>query len=235
MTSMLYGFDSYYLFLVVPALILSLVAQGMVKSSFARYNKIGTRSGYTGETAARRILDNYGLRQVRIEHVVGQLTDHYDPRTQVLRLSDSTFQSGSIAAIGIAAHEAGHAIQHDTGFWPNKVRSTLVPVANIGSQFGPYLAIFGIVLGFSPLVNIGIGLFAGAVAFYLITLPVEFNASHRAIEVLEAQNMLDEEELRGARSVLRAAAMTYIASTLVAFANLLRLILLSRSRNDRRD
>lgn len=233
--NMLYGIDPYYLILVIPALILSLVAQGMVKGTFARYNKIGTRSGYTGETAARRILDLNGLQQVRIEHVAGQLTDHFDPRTQVLRLSDSTYKSASIAAIGVAAHEAGHAIQHDTGFWPNKVRASLVPIANIGSQFGPYMAIFGIILGFSPLTNIGIALFAGAVLFYLITLPVEFDASHRAISVLEEQGMMSEEELRGARSVLRAAAMTYIASTIVAFANLLRLILLSRNRNDRRD
>lgn len=235
MTNMLYGFDSYYLIFVVPALILSLVAQGMVKGAYAKYSKTGTRAGFSGETAARKILDSNGLHHVRIEHVAGHLTDHFDPRTQVLRLSDSTYANGSIAAIGIAAHEAGHAIQHDAGYFPNKIRAALVPVANIGSQFGPYMAIFGIILGFSALTSAGIVLFSGAVLFYLVTLPVEFNASHRAIRILEDQNMLDDEELRGARSVLRAAAMTYIASTLVAFANLLRLILLSRSRNDRRN
>ena len=229
-----YGFDTYYLILVIPALILSMVAQGMVKSAFNRFSKKATRSGYTGSTAARRILDSNNLRQVRVEQVPGQLTDHYDPRSNVLRLSDATFASPSIAAIGVAAHEAGHAIQHAAGFWPNKVRSALVPVANIGSQFGPYLAIFGIILGSSPLTTAGIWLFAGAVLFYLITLPVEFDASSRAIRILEDQGMMTEEELNGARKVLRAAAMTYIASTLVAFANLLRLILLARGRDDRR-
>ncbi len=229
-----YGFDTYYLILVIPALILSMVAQGMVKSAFNKYSQKATRSGYTGNTAARRILDSNNLRQVRVEQVPGQLTDHYDPRTHVLRLSDSTFASPSIAAIGVAAHEAGHAIQHAAGFWPNKVRSALVPVANIGSQFGPYLALFGIILGSSPLTTAGIWLFAGAVLFYLITLPVEFDASHRAIRILEDQGMMTDEELSGAKKVLRAAAMTYIASTLVAFANLLRLVLLARSRDDRR-
>lgn len=232
-TGMLYGFDLYYLILVIPALILSLVAQAMVKSTFNRYNREGTRAGFTGQSAARAILDGNNLQQVQIEHVAGHLTDHYDPRTQVLRLSDATYRSGSIAAIGVAAHEAGHAIQHDAGFWPNKVRSSLVPVANIGSRFGPYLAIFGIILGISPLINIGIILFIGAVLFYLVTLPVEFDASHRAITILEQQAMLSEDELIGAKRVLRAAAMTYVASTIMAFANLLRLILLARGRNDR--
>ncbi len=232
-TSMLYGFDIYYLILVIPALILSLITQGLVKSTFNRYNREGTRAGFTGETAARFILDAHGLQQVRIEHVSGRLTDHFDPRTQILRLSDATYRSGSIAAIGVAAHEAGHAIQHDANFWPNKVRSALVPVANIGSQFGPYMAIFGIILGFSPLINIGIALFFGAVLFYLITLPVEFDASRRAISILEQQAILTDVELTGAKRVLRAAAMTYIASTIMAFANLLRLILLARGRNNR--
>ncbi|MDD2534539.1 MAG: zinc metallopeptidase [Eubacteriales bacterium] len=234
-TSLFYGFDTYYLILVIPAILLSLVASSRVKSTFARYSRESTRAGFTGESAARQILDAQGLQQVRIEHVSGHLTDHYDPRTQILRLSDATYTSRSIAAIGVAAHEAGHAIQHDEGYWPNKVRSALVPVANIGSQFGPYMAIFGIILGFSPLINIGIALFAGAVLFYLITLPVEFDASRRAIVLLEQQQLLDTDELTGAKKVLRAAAMTYIASTIVAFANLLRLILLARGRNDRRN
>lgn len=230
---MLYGFDIYYLILVIPAFILSIVAQGLVKSTFNRYNREGTRAGFTGQSAARAILDSKGLNQVRIERVPGHLTDHFDPRTQILRLSDATFQSGSIAAIGVAAHEAGHAIQHDVGFWPNKFRSALVPVANIGSRFGPYMAIFGIILGISPLINLGIALFLGAVLFYLITLPVEFDASRRAIELLDQQAMLTADELTGAKRVLRAAALTYIASTIMAFANLLRLILLARGRNDR--
>jgi Zn-dependent membrane protease YugP len=229
-----YGLDPYYLMLVIPALLLSLVAQSLVRSTFSRYSERAARTGYTGNTAARRILDSHNLRHVRIETVRGQLTDHFDPRSQVLRLSDSTFASPSIAAIGVAAHEAGHAIQHAEGFWPNKVRAALVPVANIGSQVGPYLAIFGIVLGNSPLTTAGIWLFSGAVLFYLITLPVEFDASHRALRILEEQGMMTEEELTGARKVLRAAALTYVASALMAFANLLRLILLADRRDDRK-
>jgi Zn-dependent membrane protease YugP len=205
----------------------------MVKSTFARYNRIDSRSGYTGERAARRILDQNGLFSVRIEKVAGTLTDHYDPRSNVLRLSDSTFSSTSIAAIGVAAHEAGHAIQHDTGYVPNKLRSALVPIANIGSTAGPYLAMFGLILSMQFLLNIGIILFAFAVLFYVITLPVEFNASHRALTVLEEQAMMTEDEIKGARKVLSAAALTYIASALMAFASMIRLILLSRNRDRR--
>ncbi len=225
--------DPYYLILVLPALLLSLLASAGVKGTFSKYSKLGALSGYTGQTAARRILDENGLMMVQIARVSGQLTDHYDPKTQTLRLSDSTYESSSIAAIGVAAHEAGHAVQHAEGYWPNKVRSVLVPVAQIGSSFGPYMAIFGIFLNFSWLIYAGIILFSGAVLFYLITLPVEFNASHRAIIILGDRNMLTEQELKGAKSVLRAAALTYVASTLVAFASLLRLILLARGRNDR--
>ena len=232
--SLLYGLDIWYLVLIVPALLLSLVAQAGVKGTFSKYSQIPARSGYTGQSAARRILNQYGLAEVRVERTPGQLTDHYDPRSQVLRLSDATCDSPSIAAIGVAAHEAGHAVQHHECYLANKVRSLLVPVAQIGSSFGPYLALFGLFLGFPFLVDIGILLFAGAVAFYLVTLPVEFDASRRAIRVLEDQGMLTDDELAGARKVLRAAAMTYIASTLMAFASLARLILLSRGSNDRR-
>jgi uncharacterized protein len=174
------------------------------------------------------------LNDIRIEQVAGQLTDHYDPRSRTLRLSQSTFSSPSIAAIGVAAHEAGHAVQHAEGYLPNKLRSLLVPVAQIGSSFGPYLVIFGLLLSMTALFNIGIVLYAGAVLFYLITLPVEINASTRAIRVLDEQNLLTDDELGGARKVLRAAAMTYIASALVAFASLLRFLLLARGRNDNR-
>jgi hypothetical protein len=228
------GIDSWYLILVIPALILSLVAQAAVKGTFSKYSKLGARSGYTGQSAARRILNQNGLSHVAIERVTGQLTDHYDPKARVLRLSEATYDSSSIAAIGVAAHEAGHAAQHDEGFWANAVRSALVPVAQIGSSFGPYLAIIGLFAGISFLTGLGIVLFAGAVLFYLVTLPVEFDASRRAIRVLEDQGMLTDQELKGAKSVLRAAAMTYIASALVAFASMLRLILLARGRNDRR-
>jgi uncharacterized protein len=229
-----YGIDIWYLVLVIPAFLLSLIAQAAVKSTFNKYSQIGSKSGYTGQSAARRILDQNGLSHIQIEKVSGQLTDHYDPRAQVLRLSESTFDNASIAAIGVAAHEAGHAVQHDEGYFPNKIRSLLVPIAQIGSSFGPYLAIFGLLLSMTLLFNIGIVLYAGAVLFYIITLPVEFNASSRAIKVLDEQGLLTDEELGGARKVLRAAAMTYIASAVVAFASLLRLLLLARGRNDRR-
>lgn len=231
---MFYGLGAWYLVLVIPALLLSMIAQAAVKGTFSKYSKLGARSGYSGQSAARRILNQYGLSHIQIERTVGQLTDHYDPRSQILRLSESTFDSTSIAAIGVAAHEAGHAVQHDEGYLPNRIRGLLVPVAQIGSSFGPYLALFGIIMSLPLLINAGIFLFAGAVLFYLITLPVEFNASTRAIRVLEEQGLLTEEELNGARKVLRAAAMTYIASTLVAFASLMRLLLLARGRDGRR-
>jgi hypothetical protein len=229
-----FGIDIWYIILVLPAFVLSMIAQAKVKSTFAKYSGLLAQSGYTGHSTARRILDQNGLGQVTIEGVKGQLTDHYDPRGKVLRLSESTYANRSIAAIGVAAHEAGHAIQHADGYWPNKVRTALVPVAQIGSSFGPYMALFGLVLGLPFLVEIGIMLFAAAFLFYLITLPVEFNASSRALRLLEAQGILGDYELKSARKVLNAAAMTYVASTLVAFASLLRLILLSRGRNGRR-
>lgn len=229
-----YGIDPTFLILIVPTLLLSLYAQFRVKSTFARFSKVASRAGYTGERAARQILDSNGLFNVRIERVPGSLTDHFDPRTNVLRLSDATYASNSIAAIGVAAHEAGHALQHEAGYLPNRLRGLLVPVAGIGSQFGPYLALFGLILGMTSLINVGIVLFGFAVAFYVVTLPVEFNASNRAIRVLEEQGIMADEELGGAKSVLRAAAFTYIASALAAFATLLRLILLSRNSRDRR-
>ncbi len=225
-----YGFDIYYLILVIPALLISLYAQAMVKKTFHEFSKTRAVSGMTGYDAAKFIIDEYHLDDVIIERVRGELTDHFDPRSKVLRLSDSTYDSPSIAAIGVAAHEAGHAAQHHEGYLPNKFRGALFPVARIGSQFGPFMAIFGIILSIDPLINVGIVLFFVAVMFYLVTLPVEFNASSRAIRVLEAQTILNREELTGARKVLRAAAFTYVASALMAIANLLRLLLLSNRR-----
>jgi hypothetical protein len=230
----LYGFDSWYLILIIPAFLFSLIAQAGVKSTFNKYSQISARSGHTGQSAARRILGQHGLTGVRVERTPGHLTDHYDPRARVLRLSDATCDSPSIAAIGVAAHEAGHAVQHHEGYVANKIRGALVPIAQIGSSFGPYMAFFGILLSLPILFDIGIILFTGAVLFYLVTLPVEFDASKRAIRVLEDQGMLTDTELTGAKKVLRAAAMTYVASAVMAFASLLRLILLSRGRNDRR-
>ena len=225
--------DEYYLMLVLPALILSLIAQVAVKSAFSKYSKVGSRGGFTGASAASEILRKNGVYDVRVERVSGRLSDHYDPRKKVLRLSDEVYGSNSVASIGVAAHEAGHALQHASSYGPLLLRGTLVPVANIGSNVGPYLAIAGLFMGYDPLVNIGIILFSAAVLFYVVTLPVEFNASRRALAQIGQNNMLSQAELTGASKVLRAAAMTYLASALVAFANLARLILLSRGRRRR--
>ena len=226
-------FDQYYLLLVVPTLILSLWAQIMVKSTFAKYSKIPCSKKISGQDSAALLLKSNSIRDVKIEAVGGSLTDHYDPRTKVVRLSNPVFSEVSIAAVGVAAHEAGHAIQHATKYGPLALRSTLVPVANIGSRFGPFLAMIGLFFhdsSMSILFNIGIMLFAGAVLFYVITLPVEFNASARAIAILRENNVLTANELKGVRKVLTAAAMTYVASALTAIMSLLRLILLSRNR-----
>ncbi|NLD45688.1 MAG: zinc metallopeptidase [Clostridiaceae bacterium] len=228
----LYGFDIYYLVLVVPALLLSLYAQTRVKSTYAKYSRIANKKGLTGAEIAKAILERNGLYDVRIEPVAGELTDHYDPRTKVVRLSQGVYGSNSVAAIGVAAHETGHAIQHGESYGPLVLRSTLVPVAGIGSSLGFPLAIAGIFLSFGPLVTVGILLYTVAVLFYVITLPVEFNASSRAIRTLEDTGILDYDEIDPAKKVLSAAAMTYVASAAVALANLLRLILLSNRRRD---
>lgn len=223
-------FDYYYLILVVPALIISSLAQIFVKSSFAKYSKKMSQRNITGTQAAAYLLKVNGITDVKLGRIKGNLTDHFSPSEKVLRLSDSTFDSTSIAAIGVAAHETGHAIQHAKKYFPLTFRNMLVPVANIGSSAGPWLAILGIAMSFPILTDIGILLFAGSVAFYVITLPVEFNASNRAIKILKQNNILSAEELKGVKKVLSAAAMTYVGSTLVAMANLLRLILVSKNR-----
>lgn len=223
-------FDYYYLILVVPALIISSLAQIFVKSSFAKYSKKMSQRNITGTQAAAYLLKVNGITDVKLGRIKGNLTDHFSPSEKVLRLSDSTFDSTSIAAIGVAAHETGHAIQHAKKYFPLTFRNMLVPVANIGSSAGPWLAILGITMSFPILTDIGILLFAGSVAFYVITLPVEFNASNRAIKILKQNNILSAEELKGVKKVLSAAAMTYVGSALVAMANLLRLILVSKNR-----
>ncbi|MBQ5646577.1 MAG: zinc metallopeptidase [Treponema sp.] len=223
-------FDYYYLILVVPALIISSLAQIFVKSSFAKYSKKMSQRNITGTQAAAYLLKVNGITDVKLGRIKGNLTDHFSPSEKVLRLSDSTFDSTSIAAIGVAAHETGHAIQHAKKYFPLTFRNMLVPVANIGSSAGPWLAILGIAMSFPILTDIGILLFAGSVAFYVITLPVEFNASNRAIKILKQNNILSAEELKGVKKVLSAAAMTYVGSALVAMANLLRLILVSKNR-----
>ncbi|MDR0316507.1 MAG: zinc metallopeptidase [Treponema sp.] len=223
-------FDYYYMILVVPTLILSLWAQIMVKSTFAKYSKIACSRRITGQDASALLLKADNIHDVRIEQVGGSLTDHYDPSTKVVRLSQPVYNQNSIAAVGVAAHETGHAIQHARSWGPLVLRSTLVPVANIGSSLGPWIAVAGFFFSLPILINIGIFLFGGAVLFYVITLPVEFNASSRAIAILRENNVLTQDELKGVRKVLTAAAMTYVASALTALMSFLRLILLSRSR-----
>ena len=223
-------FDYYYLVLVVPTLILSMIAQIMVKSTFSKYSHIKCSRNITGMDAALLLMQSNSINDVAIETVQGSLTDHYDPGAKKLRLSEPVYGQSSIAAVGVAAHETGHAIQHAKGYAPLVLRSTLVPVANIGSSFGPWLAIAGIFFSIPILINLGLVFFAGAVLFYLITLPVELNASARALTILRNGNILSEEELSGVKKVLTAAALTYVASALTAIMSFLRLFLLSRGR-----
>lgn len=225
-------FDSYYIVLVVPTLILAIYAQIKVKSTFREYSRIRCGRNMTGAEAAMLLLKAGNIKDVRIERVPGELSDHYDPSDKVLRLSDSVYGSESIAAIGVAAHETGHAIQHATKYVPLELRSGLVPAANIGSMIGPYIAVAGLFFNIPFLLNLGILLFSAAVLFYLVTLPVEFNASRRAIAILESNGILNAKELEGVRKVLSAAAMTYVASALTAVASLIRLVLLARRRDD---
>lgn len=223
-------FDYYYLVLVVPTLLLSLYAQFKVKSAFSKYSQVQTMRKISGKEAAALLLRSNSISNVTIQRIGGSLSDHYDPSHKVLRLSEPVYDKTSIAAVGVAAHETGHAIQDKEKYGPLVLRSTLVPVANIGSSAGPYLALAGIIFRMNLLLNIGIILFACAVLFYLITLPVEIDASRRALKVLEHNAVLNQEELKGAKKVLSAAALTYVASALTAMANLLRLILISRDR-----
>lgn len=232
-----YGLDSGYL-LVIIAAILSLVASAKVNSTFKKYSQKHTARNITAERAARSILDSNGLYDVKIEPTSGNLTDHYDPRANVIRLSESVINSTSVAAVGVAAHEAGHAVQHATGYAPIKVRNVLVPAANIGSTVGPYLIIIGLLLSsasyFSDvLINVGIWFFALAVLFQIVTLPVEFNASGRAIKILSEEMYLESDEVPAVKKVLGAAAMTYVAAAAVSIANLLRFVLLAQNRRRR--
>ncbi|MCX7710628.1 MAG: zinc metallopeptidase [Clostridia bacterium] len=217
--------NSYYFILVIPALLFSLYAQYKVKSTFNKYSRVGNMRGMTGAEVARQILNSNGLYDVAVEPVAGSLTDHYDPRTKAVRLSETVYSSTSVAAIGVAAHETGHALQHRHGYSPMALRSSLVPVAGIGSSAGPYMAIFGLMFNWPVLTQLGIILFTAAVGFYLVTLPVEFNASSRAIGVLQHTGMLSAQALVSIKKVLSAAAMSYVASAAVAMAQLLHLVL----------
>ncbi|MEG0306924.1 MAG: zinc metallopeptidase [Clostridium sp.] len=217
--------------IIIPALIISIWAQAKIKSSYAKYSKVYSRNRYTGGQVARMILDGYGLFDIPVLVTGGHLTDHYDPSKRVVKLSSDVYNSTSLASIGVAAHEIGHAIQHKEGYTPIKIRSALVPVANIGSQASWVLFFIGIVFSITPLVNLGIIFFSAAVLFQLVTLPVEFNASSRAIDILKAKNILYEDEISGAKNVLTAAALTYVAAAVTAIAQLLRLLAI-RDRND---
>lgn len=228
-----YGFDSWYFILIIPAMVISLIAQLMVKSTFSKYAKIPARRGLTGAQAAEAVLRHNGVVGIQIERVGGQLTDHYDPKTHVIRLSDSVYNSNSIAAVGVAAHEAGHAVQYADEYVPIKIRSVIFPVAQVGSYLSWILILFGLLIDFSGLIFAGIIAFSAAVVFQLVTLPTEFNASKRAIEGIRSTHSLDEEETKSAKSVLNAAALTYVAAVIVSLAQLLRLLLIfgGRRRN----
>ncbi len=231
-----YGFyfDPTYILVIIGAVI-CLIASARVKSTFRKYDKVRSMSGMTGAQAAERILQSAGIRDVRIEHISGELSDHYDPRNKVLRLSDSTYGSASVAAVGVAAHECGHAIQHQKNYAPLSMRSAIVPVANIGSTLAWPLIIIGMFITSNTgllLINIGILCFSLAVLFQLVTLPVEFNASSRALRILGDTGILGSEELVKTRKVLKAAALTYVAGAAASILQLLRLLFLTGGRRD---
>ncbi len=226
-----------YIVLVVPAFIVSLIAQARVNSVYGKMATVRNTSGYTGAQAAAAVLRHYGIMNVQIVETTGKLSDHYDPRSNVIRLSKDVYYGSSIAAVGIACHEAGHAAQHAQGYVPIKIRNSLIPVCNIGSYLGIPLAFAGYFLGFDVLIYVGLGLYSAIAIFQLVTLPVEFNASSRAIKVIDETGLLrQEEEIKGAKRVLSAAAMTYVASLAVSLANLLRFVILflGRGNNKRR-
>ncbi len=228
---MYYHMDPTYVLVIIGAVI-CMLASANVSRTFAKYSRMRTRRGVTAEQAAWQILREAGITDVRVERVRGHLTDHYDPRSQVVRLSDSVHDSSSVAAIGVAAHECGHVIQHHTGYLPIKLRGTILPVVNIGSKLAFPVIILGVILSSFHMVKIGILLFALTFLFQVVTLPVEFNASRRALQILDRSGMLYKEELGGARRVLTAAAMTYITAAVSTLLQLVRLVLLFGRRSD---
>ena len=230
-----YYFDPTYILIIIAAII-SLIAQWRVNSAFSKYSRVASMSGMTGAQAARMILQSNGINDVSVQRISGKLTDHYNPSTKVLNLSESVYGSTSVAAIGVAAHECGHAIQHARGYFPLSLRTALVPVANIGSQLSWVFIIVGAILSFNQtLITIGIIMFSAAVLFQLVTLPVEFNASARALEQLESNGILYRDEVSQTRKVLSAAALTYVAAAATAIFQLLRLIILFGGRGRRDD
>ena len=230
-----YWFDWTYMVFILPAIIITMIAQVRVNSAFNKYSKIQNLHNLTGAQAAQRVLATHGVSGVRIEHVAGKMTDHFDPRTNVIRLSDSVYGSTTIAAVGIAAHEAGHAVQHAQGYLPNKIRGVLVPLANVGSRVSWILIIIGLFLPlqYDWVLYLGILFYALSVLFTIVTLPVEFNASKRALQTIDETNMLMGEEYAGAKKVLSAAAMTYVAAAFTAIMSLLRLLTIANRRSSR--
>ncbi len=226
-----YGIDIYYILLVLPAVILALIAQVKVKSTYKKYSGVPNTRGMTGAQAAQAVLSYYGINDVMIQPITGSLTDNFNPKNKVISLSEGVYNSTSVAAVGIACHEAGHAAQHAEDYGPIKVRNSIVPICNIGSMLGIPLAIIGIFLSFEPLIYAGLILYSAVLVFHLVTLPVEFNASRRALKVIEENSLLYGEEYSGAKKVLTSAAMTYVASMLVTLANLLRFFLRFTKRN----
>ncbi len=230
---MFFGIDYTYLVLVLPAVLLALWAQINVKGTFNKYSKVRTLSGMTGAMAARQILDKNGLSHVRIERVSGELTDHFNPKDNTVYLSETVYSADSSAAVGVAAHEAGHAVQYAIGYTPMKLRAAIIPITNIGSTLAIPLLLIGILLAYPPLSLLGVAAFGLSTVFQLVTLPVEFNASSRAMTALKSTG-LDEGELKNARKVLTAAALTYVAALAVSLANLLRLFLIATGGRRRR-
>ena len=218
--------------IMIPAILLGLIVQIRLSTTYSRYSKVQSRTGMTGYTAARRILDAAGLRHVPIECIQGELTDHFDPRSNVLRLSNGVYNSSSVAAIGVAAHECGHAIQYAEEYTPMKVRGALVKVTNFSSSISMFIVILGLIFFFRELALVGVALFSVVVLFQLVTLPVEFNASRRAVKILDGY--MDREELSGVKSVLSAAAMTYVAALVSAIFQLIRLLAIVGGGRDRK-
>ena len=229
-----YGFDMTYVVFVLPALIFTLIAQGMVQSTFRKYARVPSDRGMTGADAARLVLEQNGVTGVRIASTSGSLTDHYDPRDNTIYLSQTVFDVQSAAAVGVAAHEAGHAVQHAVGYFPIRIRSAIIPITNIGSSLAVPLVIAGLIFSYYPLAYLGVICFGACVVFQLVTLPVEFNASHRALVAIDEGGLLTEEEQKGARKTLTAAALTYVAATATALAQLLRLLVIFGGNGRRR-
>lgn len=228
-----YGFDIYYLILILPALLFGLWAQSQVSTNFQKYSKVPTMRGMTGAQAAEYILQQNGIYDVEVRHISGNLTDNFNPKNKTLNLSDSVYNSTSVAAVGVAAHEAGHAVQHAVNYKPIRIREIIIPVTQIGSWLYLPVIMLGFIFSAQYLVDIGILLFATLAVFQLVTLPVEFNASDRAIKTLSGSGILYGEEITGAKKVLKAAALTYVAALVSSLAQLLRLVLLFGGR--RRD